>query len=102
MCNFPHTMCLCCIYINDLITLDFWYIFKETSTLTPVTNCAYWMVIGSYNNWNIIHLSHKSTPFEAFEEINQDVLGVISDNMASLVQYDKYGAINKYGTTTNG
>ena len=60
------------------------------------------MVIGSYNNWNIIHLSHKSTPFEAFEEINQDVLGVISDNMASLVQYDKYGAINTSDTTTHG
>ena len=27
----------------------------------PVTDCTYWPFLGSYNNWNIIHLSPKST-----------------------------------------
>ena len=48
----------------------------------PVTNCTYWPVMGSYNNWNIIDLTPKSTPFEAFYEIHQVVLDGISDNMA--------------------
>ena len=39
---------------------------KKQSHYQPVTNCTYWPVISSYNNWNIIHLSQKSTPFEAF------------------------------------
>ena len=37
-----------------------------------------------------------------FEKIHQVVLDVISDNIASLVQYNKYGAINIAYTTTNG
>ena len=60
-----------------------------------------WQVFGSFNNWNIIQLSHKSTPFDAFEDIRQFFLDGISDHMASLVQYDKYGAINTSDTTTN-
>ena len=37
-----------------------------------------------------------------FEEINQVVLVRMSNNMALLFQYGKYGAINKYDTSTNG
>ena len=37
-----------------------------------------------------------------FDEIHQVVIEVISDNMASLVQSDKYVAINTSETTTNG
>ena len=66
-----------------------------------MTDCTYWSVLGSINNWNIIHMSPKSTRFEAFEEIHQVVLNRISDNMASLVQSSKYGAINTADTTTN-
>ena len=55
-----------------------------------------------YNNRNIIHLTPKYTPFEAFDEIHKFVLDRISENMASLVQSGMYGAINKYYTTTNG
>ena len=47
----------------------------------PVINCTYWPVLGSYNNWNITHLTQKSTSFEAFGEIHQVVLDGISDNM---------------------
>ena len=42
--------------------------------------------MGSYNNWNIIELTPKSTTFEAFDEIHKVVLDRIIENMASLVQ----------------
>ena len=51
----------------------------------PVTKCTYWSVLGSFNNWNIILLSHNSTPYDAFDEIHQIFLDGISDSMASLV-----------------
>ena len=55
-----------------------------------------------YNNQNIIHLTPKPIPFEAFDEIHQVVIDEISENMASSVQIGMYGAINTYDTTTNG
>ena len=75
---------------------------KKQAHYQPVTNCTYWPVMGSYNNWNIIELTPKSTPFEAFDEIHKVVLDGISENTASLVQSGIYGAINIYYTTTNG
>ena len=60
----------------------------------PVTDFTYWQLLGSFNNWNINTLSHKETTSEAFEKICQVVLDGISDNMASLVRYGKYGATN--------
>ena len=60
----------------------------------PVTNCTYWLVLGSYNNRTIIELTPKSIPSKAFDEINQVVLDKISENMASLFQSGMYGAIN--------
>ena len=68
----------------------------------PVTKCTYWPVLGPFNNWSIIQLSQKSTPSEACDEIHQVVLDGISDNMASLIESLKYGAINTTDTTTNG
>ena len=68
----------------------------------PIINCTYWTVMGPYKNWNIIHLTPKSIPSEAFDEIHQVVLDGISENMASLVQSGIYGAINSDETTTNG
>ena len=58
--------------------------------------------MGSYNNWNIIHLSPKSTLFEAFEEIHRVAIDGISDNMDSLVKSGKYDSINTADTKTNG
>ena len=55
-----------------------------------------------FNNWNIITSSQKATTSEAFEEVNQVVLDGISDNIASLVQSGKYGAINKTYTPIMG
>ena len=74
----------------------------EQERYKPVTNCTYWPLLGSFNNWNIIQLSQKSTPSDAFDEIHQVVLDVISDNMASLFESGKYGSINTTDTTTNG
>ena len=68
----------------------------------PVTKCTYWTVLGYFNNWNIIQLSQKWTPSDAFDEIHQVVIDGISDCMASLVESVKYGNINTTDTTTNG
>ena len=54
------------------------------------------------NNWNIIELLSRSNSSETFDEIHQVVLDGISDNMASLVESGKYGAINTTDTSTNG
>ena len=59
-------------------------------------------MLGSFNNYDIITLSHKATTSDAFEDIHQVVLDGIRDNMDSLVQYGKYGAINKTGTSKIG
>ena len=64
----------------------------------PVTKCTYWPVLGAFNNWNIIQLLSKSTSFDTFDEIYQVVIDGISDNMASLVESIKYGAINTTDT----
>ena len=50
----------------------------------PVTVCTYWLLLGSFNNCNIIQLSQNSTPSDTFDEIHKIVLDVVSDNMVSL------------------
>ena len=67
-----------------------------------VTKCTYWPVLGSFNNWDIILLSSKSTSSDIFDEIHQVVLDGISDSIASLVESGKYGAINTTDKSTNG
>ena len=94
MFNLPHTMCLCWMYINAGKTWIYGILSNKQACYQPDTNCTYWPVMGSYNNWNIIEITPKSTPFEEFDEIHQVVLGVISENMASLVQSGMYDAIN--------
>ena len=64
--------------------------------------CNYWPVLGPYNNWDIIHLTPKSTPSEEFDEIHKVVLDGISENMASLVQSGIYVSINTDDTAKNG
>ena len=75
---------------------------KKQAIYQPVTSCTYWPVLGSYNNWNIIDITSKSTTFEAFDETHKVVLDRISENIASLVQSVMYGAINIDDTTKNG
>ena len=66
----------------------------------PFTKCTYWPVLGSFNNWNIIQLSPRSTSSDTFDETHWVVLDGISDNMASLVESRKYGSINTTDTST--
>ena len=93
--------CVACTSMIDQLCM-YGTPLEKQARYQPVTYCTYWPVLGSYNNWNIIHLTPKSTHFEAFDEINQVGLDGISDNMESLVQPGKYGAINKADTTKNG
>ena len=67
----------------------------------PVINCTYWSVLGPYKNWTNIDLTPKAILSEAFDEIHQVVIDVISENMASLVQSGMYGTINRDDNTSN-
>ena len=96
-------MCLCCTYVNARKILYIYGIPSDEKELyKTVTKCTYWKVLGSFNNWNIIQLSQKSTPSDAFDEIHQAVLDRISDNMALLVESVNYVVINTTDTATNG
>ena len=46
-------------------------------------------------------MSSKSTSSDTFDEIQQVVLDGTSDNMESLIESGKYGAINTTDTSTN-
>ena len=59
-------------------------------------------MIGFFNNWNIITLSHKSRTSGAFEEIHQVILDGISDNMALLFRSGNYGSMKTTYTSTMG
>ena len=74
---------------------------NEQERYKPVIKCTYWQVLGSFKNWNIIQFSHKSTPYDSFDEIHQVVLDGISDNKSSLFESGKYGSIYTTDTTTN-
>ena len=102
MYNSPYTMCGCSLYINVGQTWGIRYSNREKEHYKSVTKCTYWPVLGAFNNWKIIELSSKSTSSETFDEIYQVVLDGIGDNMASLVESGKYGAINTADKTTNG
>ena len=43
-------------------------------------------MLGSFNNCDIIHFSHKATSSKDIDKIHQVVLDQISENMAALVQ----------------
>ena len=47
-------------------------------------------------------MSSKSTSSDTLDEINQVVLDGMSDNMESLVESGKYGAINTTDKSTDG
>ena len=59
-------------------------------------------MLGSFNNWNIIKFTNKTTSSEYFDDVHKVVLDGISDNMSSLLQLGKYGDINSEDTTTIG
>ena len=113
LCFYPklgHGICairrITCACVRCTSTLDKHLISvilsNKHARYQPVTNCTYSPVLGSYNNWNIIHITPKSTPFEAFYEIHKVVIDRISENMASLFQSGMCGSINTDDITTNG
>ena len=84
----------------DILYLCGMYQYLGKSCLTGVNSThqpwyqtvvyfAYWTVLESFNNWNIIKLTNKTTLHEDFEEIYMVVLYGISDNMELLVQAGK-------------
>ena len=75
---------------------------KKQARYQPFTNSTCWPVMGSYNNWNIIEITPKSTYFDAIDDIHKVVLDGISENMASLVQSGMYSAINTADNTSYG
>ena len=54
------------------------------------------------DNWIMFQLLPKSTSYDIFYEIHQVVLDGISDNIDSLVESGKYGAIHTTYASTNG
>ena len=95
-----------CAYVGCTSILDKPWISgipsNKQARYQPVTNCTYWTVLGSYNNWIIIELKPKSLTFEAFDEIHQVVLDGLSEHRDSLFSSGIYGAINTNDTTGNG
>ena len=63
---------------------------------------TYWPVLGYFNNWDIIQLSHRETWFEEIDRINQVVLDSISYNMDVLLHTGEYDVTNTTDTTTMG
>ena len=51
-------------------------------------------MLGSFNNWNIIQFTNKTTPIEDFDEVHKVVLDGISENMTFLAQLGKSADIN--------
>ena len=68
----------------------------------PVKEFTYCPVVGYFNNWNIVQLSHKSTSSGEIDITNQVVLNGTRYNMAALVKNGKYFAIHRIDTTTMG
>ena len=99
ICRIP-CACVACTSMLDKSWISGIQSMKQ-ACYQPVTNCTYWPVLGSYNNCNIIELTPKSIPFEAFDEMHKVVIYGISENMASLVQLCMYCAINTADNTTN-
>ena len=102
ICAIHHITCACVVCTSNMDKPWFSGIpSKKQACYKNVTKFTYCPLLGSYNNWNIIELTPKSTPFEAFDEITQVVIDGISENMALLVQSGMFGAINIDETTDN-
>ena len=67
-----------------------------------VVDCTYWTVLLPFNNLNTIKFTNEIPSSEDFDSVHKEVLYGISENMASLVQLGKYGAINAYHLTKMG
>ena len=79
--------CIPCACVACTSMLDKLWIYVISSDkqerYKTVNKCNYCPVLVSFNNWNIIQLSPKSTSSHTFYKIHQVDLDGISDNMAS-------------------
>ena len=73
---------------------------NKNSHYQPVDDCTYQPVLCSFNNCNIVQFTNKTTSIEDFGAVYKVVCDGIIENMASLVQLGKYGAINAEDPTT--
>ena len=73
-------VCVACTSILDKPWI-YGILSDKQERYKPVTKCTYWLVLGSFHNWNIIQLSSKSTSSDTFDDIHQVVLAGISYNM---------------------
>ena len=51
----------------------------------PIVGCTYHPESDSFNNWNIIHFTNKTTCSEEFDEVHKVFLDGISTNMVLLL-----------------
>ena len=93
--------CISCTTILDK-SLAYKVDPKKYPHYQPVVGCTHWPVLGSFNNCKIIQFSNKATSSEYFDVVHKVVLDGISENMVSLLQLGKYGAINAADPTTMG
>ena len=59
-------------------------------------------MLGSFDNWNIVQFTNKTTSSEEFDELHKVVIDGISETMASLVQLGNSSAINETDPTIIG
>ena len=67
----------------------------------PVVDCTYWPLLGSSIAGTLFNLQIKQY-HKDFDEVHNLVLDGISENMSSLLQVGKYGAIDAVYPTTMG
>ena len=65
-----------------------------------VADCTHWPVLVSFNNWNIILFTNKTTSSEDFDAVHKSLIDGISENMDYLVQLGKYSDTNAADPTT--
>ena len=80
VCAILFIPCACVACTPMLFNLGYQVYYQMNNS--GVNKGNYWPLLWSFNNWNIIPLSQKSTPSDEFYEIHQVVLDGISDNMA--------------------
>ena len=79
ICVICHIPCACVVCTSILYKPWIYGIpSNKQARYQPFAKFNYWPVMGSYNNWNIIELIPKSTPFEPFDEIHKVFLDGIS------------------------
>ena len=66
-------------------------------------NCEYWPILGSYNNWKIIHCidgrkQHESTNTDINAYIKKNFIRNIALNIGKDISDRNYGSVSKFET----